>query len=65
MKPSPGVLALRRSAVGSAIVEALGRDKKARDGRIPFVLAPEIGSFRLVFDVPGQTVREVLEELAD
>ena len=48
----------------SAIVEALSRDKKARDGRIPFVLAPEIGAFRLVFDVPTGTVRDVLEELA-
>ena len=33
----------------AAVVEALGRDKKARDGRVPFVLAPEIGKYRLVF----------------
>ena len=26
-----------------AIIDAMGRDKKARDGRVPFVLAPEIG----------------------
>jgi 3-dehydroquinate synthase len=52
-------------AAPAAIVEALSRDKKARDGRVPFVLAPEIGSFRLVFDVPAPTVREVLEELVD
>jgi len=45
------------------ILAALGRDKKARDGRVPFVLAPEIGGFRIVFDVPPATVREVLEEL--
>jgi 3-dehydroquinate synthase len=47
----------------SAIIEALGRDKKARDGRLPFVLAPEIGAFRLVFDVPPTTVRDTLEAL--
>jgi 3-dehydroquinate synthase len=51
-------------AAPAAIVEALRRDKKARDGRVPFVFAPEIGSFRLVFDVPTVTVRETLEELA-
>jgi 3-dehydroquinate synthetase len=42
----------------------LARDKKARDGRVPFVLAPEIGSFRLVFDVPQSAVLEVLDSLA-
>jgi len=54
------------SGLGAAppdVVEALSRDKKARDGRVPFVLAPEIGAFRLVFDVPPSTIREVLEEL--
>jgi 3-dehydroquinate synthase len=48
----------------STIIEALGRDKKARDGRVPFVFAPEIGAFRLVFDVPQTTVRATLEALA-
>ena len=48
----------------SAIIEALGRDKKARDGRVPFVFAPEIGAFRLVFDVPQATVHNTLEALA-
>src|SRR5262249_59207161 len=47
----------------SAIIEALGRDKKARDGRLPFVLAPEIGVFRLVFDVPQTTPRGPLARL--
>jgi 3-dehydroquinate synthase len=47
----------------SAIIEALGRDKKARDGRLPFVLAPEIGAFRLVFDIPPTAVRETLDTL--
>ena len=48
----------------AAIIEALARDKKARDGRVPFVLAPRIGAFRLVFDVPQAAVLETLEELA-
>jgi 3-dehydroquinate synthase len=51
-------------ATPSAIVEAMGRDKKARDGRVPFVFAPEIGAFRLVFDVPPAAVRDTLETLA-
>ena len=51
-------------AAPAAIVDALGRDKKARDGRVPFIFAPEIGSFRLVFDVPRAAVLETLEELA-
>jgi 3-dehydroquinate synthase len=46
------------------VVEALSRDKKAKDGRVPFVLAPEIGSFRLVFDVPRTIVLEALADLA-
>jgi 3-dehydroquinate synthase len=46
-----------------AAVEALSRDKKSRDGRITFVFAPEIGSFRLVSDVPRDAVLEVLREL--
>jgi 3-dehydroquinate synthase len=48
----------------AAVLDALGRDKKARDGRVPFVLAPEIGTFRLVFDVPPAVILETLEELA-
>jgi 3-dehydroquinate synthase len=46
-----------------AVLAAIGRDKKARDGRVPFVLAPEIGTFRLVFDVPTAEVRAVLMSL--
>jgi 3-dehydroquinate synthase len=49
--------------VPSLVVEALSRDKKSRDGRVPFVLAPEIGAFRLVFDVPTPTILEALAEL--
>ena len=46
-----------------AVIEALSRDKKRRDGRVSFVLAPEIGAFRIVPDVPPDAVRQVLEEL--
>ncbi len=46
-----------------AVLEALGRDKKAREGRVPFVLAPAIGRFTVVFDVPRETVLETLQEL--
>src|SRR5207247_1521681 len=47
-----------------AVVAAIGRDKKARDGRVPFVLAPRIGAFRLVFDVPAADLRAVLAGLS-
>jgi 3-dehydroquinate synthase len=46
----------------AAVVEAITRDKKARDGRVPFVLVPAIGQFRVVFDVPQD---EVLSALGD
>jgi 3-dehydroquinate synthase len=46
-----------------AVLAAMSRDKKARDGRLPFVLAPAIGSFRLVHDVRADDVRAVLEEI--
>ncbi|HVQ77567.1 MAG TPA: 3-dehydroquinate synthase, partial [Candidatus Binatia bacterium] len=46
-----------------AIMDAIGRDKKARDGHLPFVLAPAIGKFRLVFDVPPAAVVETLAEI--
>lgn len=46
-----------------AVLAALTRDKKARDGRVPFVLAPEIGAFRVVFDVPTAEVRAALVSL--
>lgn len=45
------------------VLATLRRDKKARDGRVPFVLAPAIGRFRLVFDVPETEVRAVLTGL--
>jgi 3-dehydroquinate synthase len=45
------------------VLAAIGRDKKARDGRVPFVLAPRIGAFRLVYDVAHDDVRAALAEL--
>jgi 3-dehydroquinate synthase len=47
-----------------AVLDAIGRDKKARDGRLPFVLAPSIGTFRLVFDVPAAAVQDALADIA-
>jgi 3-dehydroquinate synthase len=46
------------------IVSAMARDKKAKDGRVPFVLAPRIGAFRIVYDVPTAEVRAVIASLA-
>ncbi|HEU5305602.1 MAG TPA: 3-dehydroquinate synthase [Gemmatimonadales bacterium] len=47
-----------------AVLAAIGRDKKSRDGRVPFILAPAIGAFRLVYDVPGAEVRAAVVTLA-
>ena len=47
-----------------SVVSAIARDKKAKDGRVPFVLAPRIGAFRLVYDVPSTEVRAVIASLA-
>jgi len=46
-----------------AVLTAITRDKKARDGRVPFVLAPRLGDFRVVYDVPPADVRSALTEL--
>ncbi len=45
------------------VLAAITRDKKSRDGRVPFVLAPEIGAFRVEHGIPGEDVRAVLEGL--
>lgn len=47
-----------------AVLAGIGRDKKSRDGRVPFVLAPAIGAFRLVYDIPGAEVRAAVVTLA-
>jgi 3-dehydroquinate synthase len=46
----------------SRIVQALRRDKKARDGRLVFVLTPSMGSARLR---PLRTIRHVSRVLVD
>lgn len=48
----------------AAVIDALSRDKKGRDGRIPFVLSPEIGRFQLVFDVPAAEILATLNQVA-
>lgn len=47
-----------------AVLEAIRHDKKARDGRVPFVLAPRIGQFRVVYDVTPADVRDAVAVLA-
>ena len=47
-----------------AVLTAITHDKKARDGRVPFVLAPSLGAFRVVYDVPPEQVRAAVGELA-
>ncbi|PYM99888.1 MAG: hypothetical protein DME08_04825 [Candidatus Rokuibacteriota bacterium] len=46
------------------VLTAMRRDKKSRDGRVPFVLAPTIGAFKVVYDVPPADVRAALASLA-
>jgi len=47
-----------------AVLAAMRRDKKSRDGRVPFVLAPTIGTFKVVYDAPPAEVRAALASLA-
>lgn len=47
-----------------AVLAAITHDKKARDGRVPFVLAPSIGVFRVVYDVSPADVRAALVSIA-
>jgi len=47
-----------------AVLSAITHDKKARDGRVPFVLAPHLGEFRVVYDVPPAEIRAALRALA-
>jgi 3-dehydroquinate synthase len=46
-----------------AVLTAMAHDKKARDGRVPFVLAPRLGDFRVVYDVPPTEIRAALREV--
>jgi 3-dehydroquinate synthase len=57
-------LPVRATAVDvEPVVSAMAHDKKAKDGRIPFVFAPMIGAFRLVYDVPVAEIRAVIASL--
>jgi 3-dehydroquinate synthase len=57
-------LPIRAEAVDvEAVLGAIRHDKKARNGRVPFVLAPALGTFRVVFDVSPEDVRAVVNEV--
>ena len=45
------------------VADALRHDKKARDGRVPFVLLRAIGRAEVCHDVPMELVVEVLREI--
>jgi 3-dehydroquinate synthase len=48
-----------------AVMAAIAHDKKARDGRVPFVLAPAIGAFRVVYDVAPADVRAAVASIME
>ncbi len=59
-------LPVRAPAVDAeAVLAAITHDKKARDGRVPFVLAPSIGAFRVVYDVAPADVRAALASIVE
>jgi 3-dehydroquinate synthase len=59
-------LPVRATAVDAeAVLAAITHDKKARDGRVPFVLAPSVGAFRVVYDVPPADVRAALASIVE
>jgi len=59
-------LPVRTPAVDAeAVLAAITHDKKARDGRVPFVLAPSIGAFRVVYDVAPADVRAALASIVE
>ena len=45
------------------IVDALRHDKKARDGRVPFVLMKSVGRAEVCHEVPMDTVLQALQEI--
>jgi 3-dehydroquinate synthase len=49
----------------AAALAANTHDKKARDGRVPFVLSPCLGQFRVVYDVPATEIRAAIQEVID
>ena len=59
-------LPVRAPAVDAeAVLAAITHDKKARDGRVPFVLAPSIGAFRVIYDIAPADVRAVLASIVE
>ena len=46
-----------------AIVDALRHDKKARDGRVPFILMKSLGRAEVCHEVPMDTVLQVVQEI--
>jgi 3-dehydroquinate synthase len=56
-RPGLGRLDLER------VLDAVARDKKARDGRVPFILPTAIGAVTIVPDVTTGEILAVLEEL--
>jgi 3-dehydroquinate synthetase len=47
------------------IVDSLRHDKKARDGRVPFILMRDIGRVEPCDEVPMDTVLQVLREIQE
>ena len=47
------------------IADALRHDKKARDGRVPFILMRSVGRAEACHDVPMDAVAEVLQEIQE
>jgi 3-dehydroquinate synthase len=59
-------LPTRTAGLDAALVlDAMTRDKKSRDGRVPFVLAPEIGRFKIVDGVSAADVERALAEITE
>jgi 3-dehydroquinate synthase len=57
-------LPVRASGIDAdAVLAAIAHDKKARDGRVPFVLAPSIGAFTLVYEVGPDLVGAALDAI--
>ncbi|MBD2130923.1 3-dehydroquinate synthase [Sphaerospermopsis sp. FACHB-1094] len=48
----------------AAIIDALQLDKKVKSGKVQFVLPTQIGAVIVTDEVPTDTIRQVLEEMA-
>ncbi|QYX32483.1 3-dehydroquinate synthase [Sphaerospermopsis torques-reginae] len=48
----------------AAIIDALQLDKKVKSGKVRFVLPTQIGEVKVTDEVPTDTIRQVLEEMA-